>query len=204
MDWGVAGRWRLHVHGWFHLDRRLRGYLCVRAVVSVWVVEVGELTRGKSGRSACRCEEVEVLADFRRYWGSVRSPCPRAERMVGRATKVPARGMRRYTLVGVGGLCLGRCWSGRGAGNNDAGTCMTWLVSARMDVTGRPWAFARSADSVSCRCSVSSIRTRLVSGSTLRRTRKGRGIRISGAGRSGWGCVICWRSEGWRSSIRYA
>ena len=53
--------------------------------------------------------------------------------MVGRVTRVPALGMRRYTLVGVGGACRGRRWSGLGAGTSDAGTCMTWLVSARMD-----------------------------------------------------------------------
>ena len=100
--------------------------------------------------------------------------------------------------MGVGGACRGRRWSGLGAGNSDAGTCMTWLVSARMDEAGRPsWARARSADSVSCRCSVSSIRIRLVFGSTLRRTRKGRGVRMTGARRSGWGCVICGRSRGW-------
>ena len=66
--------WWLHVHGWFHLDWGLGGYLCVRAVISVWVVEVGELTRGKGDRSACRGKEVVVSANFRRYWGSVRSP----------------------------------------------------------------------------------------------------------------------------------
>ena len=55
----------MHVHGWFQLDWCLGGYLCVRAVVSVWVVEVGELTGGKSGRLACGCKEVLVTADFR-------------------------------------------------------------------------------------------------------------------------------------------
>ena len=55
----------MHVHDWFKLDWCLGGYLCVRAVVSVWVVEVGELTRGKSGRAACGCKEVVVPADFR-------------------------------------------------------------------------------------------------------------------------------------------
>ena len=87
--------------------------------------------------------------------------------------------------MGADGACLGLRWSSRGAGNSDAGTCMTWLVSARMEDAGKPWALASSADSVSCRCRVSSMSTRLVSGSTLRRTRKGRGVRMSGAGRSG-------------------
>ena len=77
--------------------------------------------------------------------------------------------------MGADGACLGLRWSNRGAGNSDAGTCMTWLVSARMEDAGKPWALASSADSVSCRCRVSSMSTRLVSGSTLRRTRKGRG-----------------------------
>ena len=77
--------------------------------------------------------------------------------------------------MGADGACLGLRWSRRGAGNSDAGTCMTWLVSARMDEAGRPWALASSAHSVSCRCRVSSMSTRLVSGSTLRRTRNGRG-----------------------------
>ena len=58
------GGWRLHVHGWFHLDWCLGGYLCVCAVVSVWVVGVGELTRDKGGRSACGCKEVVVPADL--------------------------------------------------------------------------------------------------------------------------------------------
>ena len=38
------------------------------------VVEVGELTRGQGGRSACGGKEVVVSANFRRYWGSVRTP----------------------------------------------------------------------------------------------------------------------------------
>ena len=45
--------WRLHVHGWFQLDWCLGGYFCVRAVINVWVVEVGELTGGKGSCVAC-------------------------------------------------------------------------------------------------------------------------------------------------------
>ena len=188
----------MHVHGWFQLDWCLGGYLCVRAVVSVWVVEVCELTGGKSSRAACGCKEVVVPADFRRYWGSVRSPLSKSGEDSRESNPSACSGDEKVDAGGVGGACRGRRWSGLGAGNSDAGTCMTWLVSARMDEAGRPsWARARSADSVSCRCSVSSIRIRLVFGSTLRRTRKGRGVRLSGAGRSGWGCVICGRSRGW-------
>ena len=52
---------------------------------------------------------------------------------------------------------------------------MTWLVSATIEVAGSSCAWARAADSVSCRCSVSSIWIRLVFGSTFLKTRKGRG-----------------------------
>ena len=130
-------------------------------------------------------------------------PCPSADRMVGMVTRMPALGMSRYILVGVGGDCLRR-GSSRGAGMSAAGTWITWLVLARMDVAGCPCAWARAADSVSWRSSISSIWTRLVFGSTLLKTRNGRGVRRSGAGRSGWVCVICGRREGCRSSRRYA
>ena len=89
-------------------------------------------------------------------------PCSSADRMVGMVTRVPALGMSRYILVGVGGDCLVRRGSSRGAGISAAGTWITWLVLAIMDVMGCPCAWARATDSVSWRSSVSSIWTRLV------------------------------------------
>ena len=95
----------MHVHGWFQLDWCLGGYLCVRAVVSVWVVEVGELTRGKGGRSACGCKEVVVPADFRRYWGSVRSPLPKGGED-GREGNPSACSGDEKVDAGGGGWCM--------------------------------------------------------------------------------------------------
>jgi hypothetical protein len=89
-------------------------------------------------------------------------------------TRVPALRMSRYILVGVGGDCLVRCVSSRGAGISEAGTRITWLVLAMMDVMGSLCDWARAADSVSWRCSVSNIKARLVFVSTLLKTRKGR------------------------------
>ena len=42
----------------------LRGYFCGCTVVKVWVVEVGGVAGGEGSRAACRCEEIEVTADF--------------------------------------------------------------------------------------------------------------------------------------------
>ena len=84
-------------------------------------------------------------------------PCPSADRTVGMATRVSALGMRRYMLVGVGGVCLVRREPSLAAGISEAGTWITWLVLAMMDVMGSPCAWARDADSASSRCKVSSI-----------------------------------------------
>ena len=69
----MGGGW-LGVHGGFHLYRCLGCHLCIRSVVGVRMVEVGELPRGHGCRPACGDKEVVVSADFRQYWGSIRPP----------------------------------------------------------------------------------------------------------------------------------
>ena len=62
---GGAMRWlQLGIHGWCQLYRYLESYLCIRTVIKVWVVEVGGVAWGQGSRCTCRCEEVEVTADF--------------------------------------------------------------------------------------------------------------------------------------------
>ena len=114
-------------------------------------------------------------------------PCPRADRMVGASTRVPARGIRRKEHVVGGSGWWGRRGLGRGGGRSAAGMAITWLVVVRMGMMCCCWAWARAVDSVSCLSSMSSMSGRVVLGCTLRRSRNGLGERKSGAGRSGWG-----------------
>ena len=109
-------------------------------------------------------------------------PCPRAERMVGASTRVPARGIRRKEHVVGGDGWLGRQGLGLGGGRSTAGMAITWLVVARMGVMCCCWAWARAVDSVSCLSSMSSMSGRVVLGCTLRRSRNGLGSESQGPG----------------------
>jgi hypothetical protein len=129
-------------------------------------------------------------------------PCPKAERVVGAITFVPARGMRRKEHV-VGGVDrLGRRGLGLGGGRRTAGMAIMWLIESSIGVGGRFWAWASAVDSASCRSSRLSISVLVVLGCTFRGRRNGRGERKSGEGRSGCRSVSLVIRVGWRSSNR--